>query len=89
MQVKLRKVGGSLVMAIPASIRRELNLEEGSVLEVANAAGVVTATPAIRRHRIGLAARIAMCDLTEPIGAGREAEDRMWEGTPPAGREEV
>ncbi len=42
-----------------------------------------------RRDRIGLAARLAMCDFKVPLTKEEQREQRAWDRLPPAGKEEI
>ena len=84
--LKLKQVGGSVMVTIPPHILRELKLAAGSQVDVTASEGRVTIAPA-KTRRIGLKARLAMCDFTARVPSERVKEDQAWDRAPPAGRE--
>jgi antitoxin ChpS len=87
--VKLRKVGGSVTVAIPPHILDALSLKAGSEVDVKVDQGRVVLEPAKPTGRIGLAARLAMCDLTIKLTPEEQAEIDAWEYMKPVGREVI
>jgi antitoxin ChpS len=90
--VKLRKVGGSVTVAIPPHILEALSLKAGSEVDVSVEKGRVVleqAKAAKETGRIGLAARLAMCDLTIKLTPEEQAEIDAWEYMKPVGREVI
>lgn len=79
----LREVGGSVMVAIPPHILNELQLGPKAQVNLSIREGKLVLEPAVRRGRIGLAARLKMCDFSLPISD----EERAWLDSPRAGRE--
>ena len=78
----LRKVGGSVMLAVPPAILDLLHLQAGATVGLAVDHGrlVVEPTP---RPRYSLDELLAQCDESAEISA----EDRAWLDNAPAGRE--
>ncbi len=82
---KLRSVGGSTMVAIPPHIIEELRLGPNSTVRLTVERGKIVIRPQPRKGRIGLKARLAMCDFSKKM----KAEDREWANGPRAGSEEI
>ncbi|MFM9973727.1 MAG: antitoxin [Beijerinckiaceae bacterium] len=78
----LRKVGGSVMLAVPPVLLDLLNLKAGTAVGVAVDGGrlVVEASP---RPRYTLAELLLASDYSEPLSS----EDREWLDAPAAGKE--
>ena len=78
----LRKVGGSVMLAVPPALLDLLHLKAGTPVGVAVDGGrlVVEASP---RPRYTLAELLAASDYSQPPSA----EEREWFDAAPAGRE--
>jgi antitoxin ChpS len=78
----LRKVGGSVMLAVPPAILDLLHLHAGSTVGLAVDGGrlVVEPTP---RPRYSLEELLAQCDASAEI----DAEDRAWLDDRPVGTE--
>jgi antitoxin ChpS len=87
--VKLRKVGGSISAAIPPHILEALSLSAGSELNVDVDHGRIVLSPVVVQGRIGLAARLARCELTTPRTKAEQAELDAWHNAKPVGRERL
>jgi antitoxin ChpS len=87
--IKLRKVGGSVTVVIPPHILKALSLKAGSEVSVSVEQGRVVLEPTKRKGRIGLAARLAECDLTAERTPEEQAEIDAWEYMKPVGREVI
>lgn len=82
MKVQLSKWGNSLGLRVPRGIAEELNLAEGSRVEIAlDAKGRVVVTPS--RPRYTLEQLLRRCKRQ----GRRGAEEREWLEAPRAGRE--
>jgi len=78
----LRKVGGSIMLAVPPALLNVLHLQAGSKVAIAVDNGRLVVDPQPRPHYT-LEELLAQCDSSaEPTG-----EDRAWLDTPPVGRE--
>ncbi len=78
----LRKVGGSVMLAVPPLILDQLHLQAGATVGVTVEDGRLVVEPQ-PRPRYTLAELIARCDVQgEPT-----AEDREWTCGPAVGRE--
>jgi antitoxin ChpS len=78
----LRKVGGSVMMAVPPAILDELELKAGITVTLA-VEGDRLIVERRRRPRFTLDELLAECDPP----ATEESEDRAWLDSRPAGRE--
>ncbi|MHC1713009.1 MAG: antitoxin [Solidesulfovibrio sp.] len=78
----LRKVGGSIMLAVPPAILDLLHLQAGAIvgLAVDNGRLIVEPTP---RPRYTLEELLAQCDPSAAISA----EDRTWLDDKPVGNE--
>jgi antitoxin ChpS len=78
----LRKVGGSVMLAVPPALLDILNLAAGAKVGVEVDGGRLVIQPA-RRPRYTLNELIAQCDDTAPPAP----EDEAWLDSKPLGRE--
>ena len=78
----LRKVGGSVMLAVPPAILDLLHLRAGATvgLAVDGERLIVEARP---RRRYTLSELLAQCEASPEL----DAEDREWIDAPPVGRE--
>ena len=81
---KLRRVGGSIMLAIPPAFLEQLNLAERASVGVAVEGGRLVVEPR-SRPCYTLAALLAECDPDAPAVAG----DAAWTGGKVAGNELV
>ncbi|MBI5444211.1 MAG: antitoxin [Deltaproteobacteria bacterium] len=79
---KLRKVGGSVMLALPPAILDLLHLHAGAAVGVSVDGGRLVIEPKLRPH-YSLEELLAQCDPT----AERTEEEREWLDAPPVGRE--
>lgn len=77
----LRKVGGSVMLAVPPAILDLLHLQAGAMVGVAVEDGRLVIEP--RRPRYTLDELLAKCDASAEAGA----EDRAWLDDKSAGNE--
>ena len=80
-QSTLRRVGGSLMIAIPPAILDQLHLDAGSNLAVEVEQDHVVLRP--QRKRYTVEELLSQCDFTIPMSE----EDREWLDAPAVGRE--
>ena len=78
----LRKVGGSVMLAVPPAILDLLHLQVGATVAVAIDGGRLVIEPQTR-PRYTLAELLANSDFRRP----RSDEDRAWVEAPAVGRE--
>lgn len=78
----LRKVGGSVMMAVPPAILDLLHLQVGATVGLAVDNGRLIVEPA-QRHRYSLEELLARCDPTAEISP----EDQAWLDDKPIGTE--
>ncbi|SFU32860.1 antitoxin ChpS [Nitrosomonas eutropha] len=78
----LRKVGGSIMLAVPPALLDVLHLSVGSTVEIAVDNGRLVVEPRIRPHYT-LDELLAQCDPSIEL----TAEDREWLDTPAVGHE--
>jgi antitoxin ChpS len=78
----LRKVGGSIMLAVPPALLDILQLRPGVKVGIAIERGRLVVEPQ-RRPRYTLEELLAQCDPK----AGRTEEDREWLGSKAAGAE--
>ena len=80
--VVLRKVGGSVMLALPPAVLDMIDLVAGQRVAVSIADGKIVVEPG-GRPRYTLAELLGRCDPAAP----RPQEDREWLDDPPAGAE--
>ena len=80
---RLRKVGGSVMLAVPPSMLETLGLAPNTTVGLDVVAGELIVKPA--RPRYSLDELLAQCDPD----ASMSDEDREWLDAPPVGRELV
>ena len=78
----LRKVGGSVMLAVPPAVLDILHLQVGTAVDVAVEDGRLVIEPR-RQKRYSLKELLAQCDAKAPL----PAEDTKWTSSAPAGRE--
>ena len=78
----LRKVGGSIMLAVPPSILDLLNLKVGATVGLAVDHGRLVIEPTLRPH-YSLDELLAQCDASAEVSA----EDREWLDNKPVGSE--
>src|ERR1700730_2475200 len=69
----------------PAAPHEELRLAPNSTVGLMIERGKIVIRPQPRKGRVGLKARLAMCDFSKPMSK----EERAWTTGPRAGREEI
>jgi antitoxin ChpS len=82
---KLRPVGGSTMVAIPPHILEALKLAPNATVGLTVERGKLVIQAQPRKGRIGLKARLAMCDFSKPASN----EERGWTNGRRVGREEI
>ena len=80
----LRKVGGSVMLAVPPALLDVLHLQPGSKVGIAIESGRLVVEPRQRR-RYTLGELLAQCDPKAP----RATEEQEWLNSKPAGGEIV
>ena len=78
----LRKVGGSVMLAVPPAFLDQLHLQAGATVGVAVADGCLVVDPKPRPHYT-LAELLAASDYSHP----QSAEEREWVNAPAVGGE--
>ncbi|MGB8259128.1 MAG: hypothetical protein WCE75_02205 [Terracidiphilus sp.] len=78
----LRKVGGSIMLAVPPAILDLLHLKAGAEVGLAVDDGRLIVDPKTK-PRYTLDELLAQCDPNAPVSA----EDRAWANLPPVGHE--
>lgn len=78
----LRKVGGSVMLAVPPAILEQLQLKVGATVGLAVDGERLVMQPR-PKPRYTLEELLAKCDYSEPM----PPEDREWLDAPPVGRE--
>ena len=78
----LRKVGGSIMLAVPPAILELLQLQAGATVGVAVEDGRLVVEPR-PRPRYTMAELLAASDYTQP----QSPEEREWVDAPAVGRE--
>ncbi len=78
----LRKVGGSVMLAVPPAILDLLHLRVGATVGLAVDHGRLVVEPSLR-PRYTLAELLAVSDYSQP----QPAEEREWVDAPAVGRE--
>jgi antitoxin ChpS len=80
----LRKVGGSVMLAVPPAILEMVRLSAGSTVRMAAESGRLIVEPEPQK-RYTLAELLAQCDPSAPA----PGEDRQWTASSPQGGELV
>jgi antitoxin ChpS len=83
MQTRLRKVGGSIMLAVPPSILELLELTAGSSVNITVDDGRLVIKPQ-KKPKYTLEELLAQCDPNAPINETAQE----WLGAPLVGREE-
>jgi antitoxin ChpS len=78
----LRKVGGSVMLAVPPALLEVLDLKPGTAVGIAIEGGRLVVEPA-PRPRYTLEELLAASDFAEPLSP----EDREWLDAPARGKE--
>ncbi len=78
----LRKVGGSIMLAVPPAILDLLNLNAGATVGLAVDHGRLVVEPSLK-PRYSLDELLAQCDASDAISE----EDRAWLESKPVGSE--
>lgn len=78
----LRKVGGSIMLAVPPAILDQLHLQAGATVGLAIDHGCLIVNPMPRPHYT-LAELLAASDYSQP----QPTEEREWVDAPAVGRE--
>jgi antitoxin ChpS len=78
----LRKVGGSVMLAVPPALLDILRLEPGAKVGIGIESGRLVVEPR-QRHRYSLNELLAQCNAKAPL----DKRDREWLDSGPAGRE--
>jgi antitoxin ChpS len=78
----LRKVGGSVMLAVPPAFLDQLHLQAGATVGVIVSDGCLVVEPRLRPHYT-LAELLAASDYSQP----QSAEDREWVDAPAVGGE--
>ncbi len=78
----LRKVGGSIMLAVPPAILDLLHLRAGATVGLAVEHGRLVVEPALRPH-YSLDELLAQCDPSAEVSV----EDRAWLDNKPVGSE--
>ncbi len=79
---RLRKVGGSVMLAIPKPMLDALDLAPDATVGLSIKSGRLVVDPK-KRHRYSLDQLLAQCKPS----AKRSRKDRAWQTSPPVGRE--
>jgi antitoxin ChpS len=82
MQTNLRKVGGSVMMALSPAFLEELKIGSGSIVDVALLEGHLVVKP-LTKPKYTLADLLAQCDAK----AKMSKEDQQWLELTPVGNE--
>ena len=78
----LRKVGGSVMLAVPPAFLDQLQLQAGATVGLAVERGRLVIEPTLR-PRYSLDELLAQCDASAELSA----EDRTWLDNKPVGNE--
>ena len=79
----LRKVGGSVMLAVPPAILNLVQLQSGAVVSISVENGRMVVEPETTK-RYTLQELLGQCDLSAPIP---ESTDDQWTTSAPQGRE--
>lgn len=81
----LRKVGGSVMLAVPPAFLEQLHLQAGATVSLAVDAGQLVMKPQAKKPRYTLAELLAASDYAD--NAPPSDEDRAWLDAPAVGGE--
>ena len=81
-KANLRKVGGSVMLAVPPALLNTLNLQPGANVSIAIQSGRLVVEPQ-RRPRYSLSELLAQCNAKTPRGK----QEREWLTSKPVGGE--
>ena len=81
---KLRKVGGSVMLAVPPAILEMLQMESGPAVSMAVESGRLIVEPGVRK-KYSLQELLAQCDASVPFSG----EDTVWTASPAKGGESI
>ncbi|MDR1126455.1 MAG: antitoxin [Deltaproteobacteria bacterium] len=81
---KLRKVGGSVMLAVPPAILEMVRLQSGSTVSLAVESGRLIVEPESKK-RYSLQELLDQCDPTAPLSDA----DSRWAASSPVGKELV
>jgi antitoxin ChpS len=83
----LRKVGGSVMLAVPPALLDILHLQPGATVGIAVEKGRIIVEPQ-KRRRYNLKELLAQCDPKAPRARGRsKREQQEWLDSKPVGGE--
>jgi antitoxin ChpS len=82
MYTNLRKVGGSVMLALPPALLDILHLQAGATVGITIDAGKLVVSPQLKPH-YSLDELLSQCDPKAPISD----EDRIWLDVKPMGTE--
>ena len=83
----LRKVGGSVMLAVPPALLDILHLQPGATVGIAVEKGRIIVEPQ-KRRRYSLKELLAKCDPKAPRARGRaRKEEQEWLDSKPVGGE--
>ncbi len=82
----LRKVGGSVMLAVPPAFLDQLHLEAGATVDLAIDKGCLIAKPQLKK-RYSLAELLAASDYPEKLSEESSEETREWLDAPSVGGE--
>lgn len=80
----LRKVGGSIMVAVPPALLEMLDMDSSSSVVMGVEAGRLVIEPK-KRKKYSLQELLSQCDETAPISD----EDRAWSSNPAEGKEAI
>jgi antitoxin ChpS len=80
----LRKVGGSVMLAVPPALLNLLRLQPGAKVGIAVECGRLVMEP---RHRYSLGELLAQCDRKAGGSKRASKPEREWLDSKPVGRE--
>jgi antitoxin ChpS len=83
LKTNLRKVGGSIMLAVPPVILDLLHLQAGATVNLSVDHGCLVVEPTTKRRRYTLEELLAECDPSAEISI----EDGNWLDSKPVGRE--
>ena len=82
MTVTIKKIGGSVAVLIPKSLAREMDLAEGSALDITNTADSIVMRKQTRRR-----SRRPISQIVKKISASSYRRRRELSGDQPIGKE--
>jgi antitoxin MazE len=78
MKAKIQKWGNSLGIRIPIGISKELSLENGSIVDIAEKDNLILIKPMKKRSLTDLLSKVTDENIHDEIGFGKPVGKEIW-----------